>query len=161
MSVNVGLSRKASRDYQSTGVSINVTAELDSALLAKPAELQQQVDQLYRQAQEALDRQVSHVAAATPAPRTTAGPRPRTTPNGNGHANGNGHTNGRSTGGGMTASQRKAILAIAERLGVDASQEAYDLLGTELDDLAIRQASELIDHLKGMTPAGRNGNGHH
>ena len=29
LSINVGLSRKASRDYQSTGVSINVTAELD------------------------------------------------------------------------------------------------------------------------------------
>ncbi len=32
LSINVGLSRKASRDYQSTGVSINVTAELDQAL---------------------------------------------------------------------------------------------------------------------------------
>lgn len=30
LSINVGLSRKASRDYQSTGVSINVTAELDT-----------------------------------------------------------------------------------------------------------------------------------
>jgi hypothetical protein len=43
LSINVGLSRKASKDYQSTGVSINVTAELDQALLAKPDELQQQV----------------------------------------------------------------------------------------------------------------------
>ena len=37
LSINVGLSRKASKDYQSTGVSINVTAELDQSLLAKPA----------------------------------------------------------------------------------------------------------------------------
>lgn len=36
LSINVGLSRKASRDYQSTGVSINVTAELDQTLLARP-----------------------------------------------------------------------------------------------------------------------------
>jgi hypothetical protein len=36
LSVNVGLSRKASKDYQSTGVGINLTAELDQALLAKP-----------------------------------------------------------------------------------------------------------------------------
>ena len=36
LSINVGLSRKASKDYQSTGVSINVTAELDQSLLAKP-----------------------------------------------------------------------------------------------------------------------------
>ena len=43
LSINVGLSRKASKDYQSTGVSINVTAELDQALLTKPDELQKQV----------------------------------------------------------------------------------------------------------------------
>ncbi|QOV89759.1 hypothetical protein [Humisphaera borealis] len=35
LSINVGLSRKASRDYQSTGYSINVTAELDQALLGQ------------------------------------------------------------------------------------------------------------------------------
>ena len=49
ISINVGLSRKASRDYQSTGYSINVTAELDSALLAKPEQLQQQIADLYAQ----------------------------------------------------------------------------------------------------------------
>ena len=31
--VNVGLNRKASRDYQSTGLSINLSAELDSGLI--------------------------------------------------------------------------------------------------------------------------------
>ncbi len=46
LSVNVGLSKKASRDYQSSGVSINVTAELDSALLSWPEELQKQIDGL-------------------------------------------------------------------------------------------------------------------
>ena len=60
--INVGLSRKASRDYQSTGVSINVTAELDSALLQKPAELQQQIAGLYPKADSALDRQARGVA---------------------------------------------------------------------------------------------------
>ena len=50
LSINVGLSRKASKDYQSTGVSINVTAELDSALLQNPAKLQQQIAGLYGQA---------------------------------------------------------------------------------------------------------------
>ena len=39
LTINVGLSRKASKDYQSTGVSINVTAELDSAFLSKPDQL--------------------------------------------------------------------------------------------------------------------------
>ena len=67
LSVNVGLSRKAGRDYQSTGYSINVTAELDSALLAKPEQLQQQIADLYAQAEAALDRQAGESAApATP-----------------------------------------------------------------------------------------------
>jgi hypothetical protein len=35
LSINVGLSRKA-KDYQSTGVSINVTTELHQSLLARP-----------------------------------------------------------------------------------------------------------------------------
>src|SRR4051812_36613412 len=62
LSINVGLSRKASKDFQSSGVSINVTAELDQSLLARPDELQQQIDALYAQAQQALDRQASQQA---------------------------------------------------------------------------------------------------
>jgi len=154
LSINVGLSRKASKDYQSTGVSINVTAELDSALLTKPAELQQQVEGLYRQAQEALDRQTGAVAAAPSASRPSVGTSMRPTPNG--HANGNGHTNGRATGGGMTASQRKAIISIAQRLETNPSPKALELFGTEFDALTIRQASQLIDDLKSrQTPTRR------
>jgi hypothetical protein len=37
LTISVGLSRKASENYQSTGVSINITAELDQSLLARPA----------------------------------------------------------------------------------------------------------------------------
>src|SRR4051794_8578179 len=57
LSINVGLSRKSSRDFQSTGFSINVTAELDQSLLSRPDELQVQIDALYAQAGAALDRQ--------------------------------------------------------------------------------------------------------
>ena len=57
-SISVGLSRKASKDYQSTGCSINVTLELDQALLAKPEELQKQIADLYGHAESALARQV-------------------------------------------------------------------------------------------------------
>jgi hypothetical protein len=139
LSINVGLSRKASRDYQSTGVSINVTAELDSALLQKPAELQQQIAGLYAQAEFALDRQANGKVPAAPASRT------------NGYAGTSTRSNvgnGQRNGSGMTASQRKAILSIASRNGVDAAAEAQDRFGTSLDDLTLRQASELIDYLK-------------
>ncbi|HEY8746334.1 MAG TPA: hypothetical protein VIM11_00060, partial [Tepidisphaeraceae bacterium] len=72
------LSRKASKDYQSTGASINIVAELDQSLLAKPDELQRQIDGLYQQAEEAINR---NAAASPPTPPTPAS-----------------HLNGRATG---------------------------------------------------------------
>jgi phosphoribosylaminoimidazole carboxylase (NCAIR synthetase) len=48
----------------------------------------------------------------------------------------------------MTASQRCAIEAIADRLGINARSEARDIIGAEFETLTVRQASELIDHLK-------------
>ncbi len=160
LSVNVGLSRKASKDYQSTGYSINVVAELDSTLLAKPDELQRQVDDLFAQAQSALDRQAGVAQPSLQrATRGAGGYNGR--PSGNGrysrNGNGNGHpANG--NGGTMTESQRRAILAIAKRASADAEAEARDIIGVELDELTLRQASELIDHLKVLQPV--SGNGH-
>ncbi|MCL2647172.1 MAG: hypothetical protein FWD61_09225 [Phycisphaerales bacterium] len=164
LSINVGLSRKASKDYQSTGYSINVTAELDQALLAKPGELQSQIDGLYAQAEDAINRQVNaHAAEAMPANtagRMNGGSHHCGPVNGNGHANGsgngyangNGRTNGNHNGGGVTKSQARAIESIADRAGLDPSQEAHDLFGVSLDELSIKQASELIDHLKSQAP---------
>ena len=151
LSINVGLSRKASRDYQSHGVSINVTAELDQSLLARPQELQEQVANLYAQAEQALERRAGH-GDAPPAYRPYPAPS-------NGYRNGNGNGNrGRSNGngGGMTASQRRAILAIARRANIDPDYEAQQIIGMPLDQLSIQQASELIDHLKTLTPAGND-----
>jgi hypothetical protein len=154
LSINVGLSRKASKDYQSTGYSINVTAELDQTLLAKPDELQKQIADLYAQAREALDGQAG-TAPAAPPDRQNRRPPQRNGyhgRNGSDSASGNGHA--RSGGNGqMTASQRRAITAIAERAGVDPNREAIDIAGNELDSLTLREASELIDHLKDLAPA--------
>jgi len=150
LSINVGLSRKASRDYQSTGVSINVTAELDQSLLARPDELQAQVANLYAQAEHALEQQAGGMSLREPSRsngnrRYAKGSR-QSNGNGNGHrANGN--------GGGMTDSQRGAINAIARRLNIDSAYEAEQVIGMPLDDLSVRQASELIDHLKALVPA--------
>ena len=152
LSINVGLSRKASQDFQSTGVSINVTAELDQSLLARPDELQQEVANLYAQAEQALDRQAGGPVPPEPRPPRRSAPAPRS----NGYArggNGNGNGTRPSNGGGMTAAQRRAILAIARRVGADPAYECDQMIGTPLDDLTVRQASELIDHLKTLTPA--------
>jgi len=139
LSINVGLSRKASRDYQSTGVSINVTAELGQALLARPDQLQKQIEGLYAQAHHALDGQMNrHSEPANPAPRPASR---------NSSANGNGRNSAP-----MTASQRRAILAIATRWEFDPDQESRERFGTDLDHRSISEASKLIDHLKNSQP---------
>ncbi len=156
LSINVGLSRKASKDYQSTGVSINIVAELDQNLLAKPDELQQQIDGLYGQARGAIDRQ-----AASPQPaENDRGDRDRQPRRYNrsehGRNNGNGHHangNAGSNGGTMTASQRRAILAIADRAHANVDKECREIIGNQFDALSVREASELIDHLKSLVPA--------
>jgi hypothetical protein len=152
LSINVGLSRKASKNYQSTGVSINLTAELDQSLLARPEELQRQIGDLYFQSQNALD----HQADALRDPKTRNNGQndhgrdrrsgyERTNPN---SGNGDRHDSA------MTASQRRAILAIAKRWDINLDGECRDFIDEEFDRLSIRQASELIDHLKASEPAG-------
>ena len=145
LSINVGLSRKASRDYQSTGYSINVTAELDQSLLARPEELQQQISALYGQAEAALGRQAGQGAAPAPPPHRPA------------PAGRNGDTRPVPA----TASQQRAIQAICRRLNTDPEYEAQQLIGMSFAELSVKQASQLIDSLKASkpTPAGRNGGG--
>ncbi len=154
LSINVGLSRKASKDYQSTGVSINVTAELDQSLLARPDELQQQIGSLYQQAEESLNRQADRIAGSTSPARNGNG-----RGYSNGHRNGNGRYNGSTKpNGSITASQRRCIDNIASRLNIDANQEAIDIIGTDLAQMSVKQASDLIDHLRSLgSPAGNGG----
>ena len=169
LSINVGLSRKSSLDFQSSGVSINVTAELDQALLAKPDDLQKQIGELYAQAEHALTQQADSMVLPEPPlrrepygrderyGRDDARYEQRRHP---GHGNDRrGYDNGgrRSSNGGgqMTQSQRRAILAICDRLRIDPRLEARDIIGCTLDELSVRQASELIDHLKGSQPTER------
>lgn len=147
LTINVGLSRKASKDYQSSGTSINLTAELDQALLARPDELQSQIGALYQQAEDALARQASRPASAP----TGSQDQPNAAHGGNGQG-GNGRGNGRVAA--MTQSQSRAIRAIAQRLGIDPATECLRAFGWELNRLSIRDASSVIDHLKALQPAG-------
>lgn len=155
LSVNVGLSRKASKDFQSIGCSISLTAELDQALLARPQDLQQQIEELYAQARQALDQQARR---NSPPAQSPAGRVPLRHAHGsNGHGNGNGSRSDTP----MTLFQRRAIEGIARRLGIDPEQEARDLLGEELTSLSLPQASKLIDHFHAIAPGagGRRGDG--
>ena len=57
LTINVGLSRKRSANYNSQGASINLTAELDQSLLVRSDDLQAAINELYEQAEYALVRQ--------------------------------------------------------------------------------------------------------
>jgi hypothetical protein len=160
--ITVGLIRKRSEDFQSDGASINLTAELDQPLLARPEALQAQIDALYEQADQALafrsfqamsqERSPSQIHSRPSAGGQMAMPNvgicesraseARKNPKSNGNVNGSVR---------MTNSQRRAINVIANAMGIDPLREALDLLGVELDQLSIRQASELIDHLKAQS----------
>lgn len=137
LTLNVGLSRKTSQNYNSEGASINLTAELDQALLNRPDELQDRVGALYREAEVALKRQQNAGAQDTPSP-----------PNGN------------TKGDSMTQSQHRAIEAICKRLNTNPVDEAHHEFGLDLDRMTIREASKFIDHLKKLQPSD-NGNGRH
>ncbi len=55
--VNVGLSRKVSKDYNSTGYSINLEGEV-TAPVSDPEAVVEQVKEFFDLAEEALDRQM-------------------------------------------------------------------------------------------------------
>jgi hypothetical protein len=164
LTINVGLSRKSSENYQSRGVSINVSAELDQSLLADPQRLQREIAGLYVQAEEALEEQCGESNG-----RSNGHANGRSEPRGrNGRdgrhddrANGNRHSrSSRSTGNGSgdgngggnhrpaTNSQIRALRAIADRLNIDLGDEVEDQFNCRLDELDVRQASQLIDLLK-------------
>jgi hypothetical protein len=153
LTINVGLSRKASKDYQSTGVSINITAELDQALLAKPEELQAQVDELYSQAQQAIDRQVESLRETEPRSHVQRRHPPRQDYRPRNQAGGNGRNGGHSTQGPpvMTHSQRRAIESIARRLDVNPAEHIDREFGWVFNDLTLKEASQVIDHLKSLS----------
>ena len=142
LQLTVSRNRKTSENYNSEGHGISLSVELDQSLLTKPRELQEKIDYLYREAETALDQ-----AAGTDNGSKS-----------NGKSNGR-STNGRTSGGNgsagtMTAAQRKAIDAIGRRLGLDVEVECRDEFGSELDQLDVRGASKLIDHLKALQGAG-------
>ena len=68
----------------------------------------------------------------------------------------NGHDDRRNAP--MTASQRRAILAIVKRWGINLDAECREYFGEQFEKLSISQASELIDHLKNQEPATHHAN---
>jgi hypothetical protein len=158
--INVGLNRKASKDFQSVGVSLNLTAELDQGLLSDPPRLQSEIDRIYGQAEEALDRQITAMGTETKQDAPSASLPPRGSIHSNGHTPAvapGPQTNGKSANGSFhggpvrpaTESQVRALRAICKRGRLDLDREAHDEFGVEsAEQLDVKQASQLIDILK-------------
>lgn len=167
--VNVGLSRKLSKDYNSTGFSINVEGEV-VAPISDPNAVTEEVKQLYDLAEEALavqiERSQSEAAIASRDERPQAND-----VDGNGTSNGhvedhragNGHQ-GTQDSVSATAKQIQYVLSIGKRQRlstVELEHRIQEILGVPVGiyDLTKRQAGAVIDELTGngsaATVAGR------
>lgn len=172
--VNVGLSRKLSRDYNSAGFSLNLERELCVGADG-PEVLVEKIKEVYDLAEEALNQQIERYEADSavasrdepPAPRIgnrhnganrLPPPSPelasRPTPE-NGHApNGDAATN----------KQVQYLLNLGKRQGLTPPQlegRIESILGRRMGvyDLTKKEAGDVIDALSQNGSAAANGNG--
>jgi hypothetical protein len=140
LTLNVGVSKKIGEaNYSSRGASVNVEMELESALVQEPEKFQGRIRQLFGMARDAVDEELRNGHSQA----------------GNG-TNGRNGSNGQDSGPPATASQARALHAIAKKQHVDLQHLLRDRFGVgKPEDLLLKQASELIDELNGR----RSGSG--
>ena len=137
LKINIGLSKKVGEaNYGSRGASVNLELDADSALASDPERLREKIRFLFGLAKASVEEELNgnasngHAIASAP-------------PNGHG----NGHRKDATRP--ATASQVRALHAIAQRLHLDATNIVQSRYGVEKpEDLSITEASELIDSLK-------------
>jgi hypothetical protein len=145
LKLNVGFSRKVGEsNYGSRGASVNLELELDGGLVADPDKLKDRVRQMFLLAKASVDEELN----GNSSPHV-----------GNGHSgNGNGRSNNRRRDNTRraTASQVRALHAIADRNSINLAGVLQDRFGiSQAEELTITEASSLIDELKSQT----NGSG--
>ena len=148
LKLNIGFTKKVGEaNYGSRGAAVNLELELDSSLVGDADRLKERIRHLFGLAKASVDEELA-ASAVHPA------------------ANGNGNSSASSTGNGRrrdgtrsaTASQVRALHAIADRRKLDLSALLAERF--QIDDpagLTITEASNLIDELKGQSAG--NGNG--
>jgi len=154
LKIHATWSRKCGEaNYGSRGASVSLEVEADTGLVREPDKLQAKLDYLFDLAKKSVDVQLNSEGRAE---QTSAGGdhdgHGDTNGNGRNGSNGSRRTNGRQA----TASQVRAIHAIANRRRLDLTTELRDRFGVDRpDDLGIGEASEFIDAIKSAT----SGNG--
>jgi hypothetical protein len=154
LKVNVGLSRKLSRDYQSTGFSVNLEAEITAPVSDSEAVVEQ-VKEVFDLAEAALDAEIERSQSTA----AIAGHDAEPVNNGSGRraAPDNGQRNPAANGNGRkdepaTNKQVQYLLSIGKRMRLSTAaleKEVADILGREvgLYDLSKKDAGIVIDQL--------------
>jgi hypothetical protein len=174
--IKCGASRKVSQDYQSQGYSLDVTSELDPRVLDDSNQLASTTNHLFALVNDLLNDQIEQAKALQQSSNGQGGPGRisassqatnqaynrnggRSQSNGTYARNENGSTHGhrngtaQKTGNGhperlITAAQKTAIEKMAQRFDTNGDSVAREDFNTDLADLTIRQASQIIDRMK-------------
>ena len=177
LKVNVGLSRKVTRDFNSTGFSLNLEGEL-CGTVDDPETLIERIKEYYDLADEALRQQVERYESdaaiasrdeqpAIPLKRETrAEPEPATPSKADREApkNGNGNGNGQTNVEAATNKQIQFLLNLGKRNGLTQPQlekrfEQQFGRRVGLYELSKREAGDAISALNGQSASASNGNG--
>ena len=179
LKIHAGVSKKVGLPgFSSASASCTIEAELDSSLLQDREGFQLVVQRAYQSCEQAVQDQIARLTNDGQSDDSQPNTKPqevievRTSPAIRGVTVTANSTETRATNRAVfrdapsprpaTASQVKAIRAIAARRKIDLVGLLRDRFGlTTADELGIRQASNLIDELKGDegTSPGTNGNG--
>lgn len=144
--LNVGASRKVTdNNYGSRGASVNLELELDSALIAEPAKLQEKIRHLFSMVRTSLAEELNGGNGHGAKPTPSAPPPVKSSPSGNG--NGSPPRNGSVRA--ATPAQIKAIYGLAKRQGLNLAELLNERAQVRRpEELTLPQASLIIDAIK-------------
>ncbi len=161
LKLNVGLSRKVGEpNYGSRGASVNLELELDSAIVGEPERLQERIRQMFHLAKNSIDEEL-HTPTEPPSSQANNSPngqsRHSAGQNNSQRQSNNGNGRRSSNPPPATASQVRAMHAIANRHGLNLQALLNDRFDVDRPDaLTIAEASEMIDEMKNL-PANAGG----